>query len=505
MPMTDLSILFQNVSFTYDRATQPLVCNLSVHLTRGWTGIVGANGVGKSTILKLATGGLEPQQGRVIIPEFAIYCQQRTDSAPDQLDDLIHAISGDAFRIKGRLGVEEDWMKRWTTLSHGERKRAQIAVAMWRKPQVLAVDEPTNHLDADAQDLLFAALSTFRGVGMLVSHDRKLLDDLCHQCLFVEPPDAILRPGNYSRGLQQAEKDKMTVQKQRTQAKHNFSRLKREAAKRRDAAAQALRKRSKRGLALKDHDTRGKINLARVTGKDGFAGKQLNQLEGRLAQAQMKMDGSKVKKSYKMGIWMAGAKSKRNTLFNLPAGSFPLGGDRWLYIPDLSMKPDDRIALTGLNGSGKSTLVAYIMQSLNLQENHVTYIPQEIDSHASQNVMERARDLPNEKLGQMMTIVSCLGSRPHRLLESAKPSPGEIRKILLATGIANVPHLIVMDEPTNHLDLPSIECLEQALVDCPCGLILVSHDQRFLEALAHKRWHISEDRRMNGKYILEMQ
>ena len=503
--MPDLSIQFQNVSFTYDRATQPLIRDLSVHFTRGWTGIVGANGVGKSTILKLATGGLEPQQGQVIIPEFAIYCQQRTDNAPDQLHDLISSMDGGAFAIKGRLGVEDDWMERWTTLSHGERKRAQIAVAMWRKPQVLAVDEPTNHLDAEAQDLLFAALSTFGGVGLLVSHDRKLLDDLCHQCLFVDPPAATLRPGNYSQGLQQAEMDEMAVQKQRARAGHDFSRLKREAAKRRAAASQAHRKRSKRGLGLKDHDARAKINLARVTGKDGSDGKRLNQLQGRLSRARMKMDAIKVKKTYKMGIWMPGAKSQRNTLFNLPAGFLSLGADRRLHFPDLAMKPDDRIALTGSNGCGKSTLIGHIIQSLDLPENHITYVPQEIDTRGSQVVMARARDLPGEQLGQMMTVVSCLGSRPHRLLESAEPSPGEIRKVLLATGIANVPHLIVMDEPTNHLDLPSIECLERALIDCPCGLFLVSHDRRFLEALTRKRWHISEVSGGKGSYILETQ
>jgi macrolide transport system ATP-binding/permease protein len=502
--MSDFSILFQNVSFTYDRATHPLIHDLSVHLTQGWTGIVGANGVGKSTILKLATGDLKAQQGRVISPELSIYCQQRTDNAPDQLYDLIHAINGEAFKIKGRLGVEDDWLERWCTLSHGERKRAQIAVAMWRKPQVLAVDEPTNHLDIDAQDLLFDALSAFQGVGMLVSHDRKLLDDLCRQCLFIEPPNAILRPGNYSHGLQQAENDEMAIQKQRTQAKHEFSRLKREAGKRREAASRAHRKRSKRGLAQKDHDAREKINLARVTGKDGSAGKILNQLDGRLSQAQKKMNVITVKKSYKMGIWMSGAKSQRNTLFNLPAGSLSLGGDRWLHFPELSMKPDDRIALTGLNGSGKSTLIDNIMQSLNLPMKHVTYVPQEIDIQASQDIMARARELSSEKLGQMMTVVSCLGSRPHRLLESVKPSPGEIRKVLLGTGIANIPYLIVMDEPTNHLDLPSIECLEQALYDCPCGMLLVSHDRRFLDTLTHKRWHISEDRRMKGKFILEI-
>ena len=71
---------------------------------------MGANGVGKSTVLKIATGSLKPQQGRVIIPESAIYCRQRTDNAPGRLYDLVHAINGDAFRIRGQLGIEDDWM-----------------------------------------------------------------------------------------------------------------------------------------------------------------------------------------------------------------------------------------------------------------------------------------------------------------------------------------------------------------------------------------------------------
>jgi ATPase subunit of ABC transporter with duplicated ATPase domains len=162
---------------------------------------------------------------------------------------------------------------------------------------MLAVDEPTNHLDTEAQDVLFAALSAFGGVGLLVSHDRKLLDDLCHQCLFVEPPDAILRPGNDTQGLQQAEKDEMTVQKQRAQAKHDFARLKREVVKRRDAASKAHRKRSKRRLASKDHDAREKMDLARLSGKDGIDGKRLNQLGGRLSRARIRMDSIRVKKT----------------------------------------------------------------------------------------------------------------------------------------------------------------------------------------------------------------
>ena len=503
--MADLSIVFQNVSFTYDKATQPLFNNMSLHLTKGWTGIVGANGVGKSTILKLATGELKPLTGHVAIPDFAIYCQQRTDTVPDHLHALVHAMDGGGFEIKGRLGVEDDWIDRWSTLSHGERKRAQFAVALWRKPQVLAVDEPTNHLDTDARNMLFTTLRAFHGVGILVSHDRKFLDELCYQCLFVEPPNAILRPGNYTQGLQLTEKEEMYAVRQRQQAKHELSKIKREAAKRRNAASQADRKRSKRGISHKDHDAKGKIDQARVTGKDGTAGKRLNQLSGRLSQAYVKLQKRKVKKHYAMGIWVSGENAKRDTLFNLPAGSLCLGADRWLHFPDLSMKPDDRVALTGPNGSGKSTLIGHIMHSLNIGKNRVIYLPQEIDIQSSQDIMAKTRTLPHEKLGQMMTVVSRLGSRPHRLLDSVEPSPGEIRKILLATGIANIPYLLVMDEPTNHLDLPSIECLEHALTDCPCGLLLVSHDQRFLGALARQRWHISEDGRKEGNYFLELQ
>jgi ATPase subunit of ABC transporter with duplicated ATPase domains len=109
----------------------------------------------------------------------------------------------------------------------------------------------------------------------------------------------------------------------------------------------------------------------------------------------------------------------------------------------------------------------------------------------SKEVLQQARQLPSDELGKMMSVVSCLGSRPNRLLDSTQPSPGEVRKLLLASGIARVPHLIVMDEPTNHMDLPSIECLEQALSTCPCGILLVSHDERFLGQLSRTSWELS--------------
>jgi ATPase subunit of ABC transporter with duplicated ATPase domains len=385
--------------------------------------------------------------------------------------------------------VEDDWMARWETLSHGERKRAQIGVALWRQPRVLAVDEPTNHIDAAARRLLVGALRAYRGVGLLVSHDRELLDGLCRQCLFVDPPGATLRPGGYSAGTAQARIEEETARHQREIASREVARLEREAGRREQEASRADKRRSKRGLG-KDNDARFRRNLARVTGRDGVGGRLLRQLDGRVQQARERKAQIEVRKVYELGIWLPEGRSRRNFLLSVPAGALPLGGGRSLRFPDLVMRPDDRIAVTGPNGGGKSTLIRHLLPRINAPVERVVYMPQEVGARESRRIMAQARRLPPAELGRMMTVVSRLGSRPERLLESAEPSPGEVRKVLLAMGIARVPHIVVMDEPTNHLDLPSIECMEEALARCPCGLLLVSHDFRFLAQLTRKRWQV---------------
>ncbi len=162
------------------------------------------------------------------------------------------------------------------------------------------------------------------------------------------------------------------------------------------------------------------------------------------------------------------------------------------------MRPAERIALTGANGTGKSTLVRHILNVIDLPPERLTYLPQEIEVKDSLKVLADVRRQPPETLGRIMTVVSRLGSRPAALLGTVEPSPGELRKLLLAISIALQPYLVIMDEPTNHLDLPSIECLEEALVDYPGGLLLVSHDKQFLQRLTQIRWHIS--RMSTGKH-----
>lgn len=488
---------FDGVSFAYPGMAAPLLRGLAVQLDRGWTGIVGANGCGKTTLLRIASGALEPTTGSVTRPASCLYVVQRTDDPPEELDEFFDSADAEAFQARIDLGVGEDWRERWSTLSHGERKRLQIAIALWRAPGLLALDEPTNHLDAGARAILLDALRRFRGTGLLVSHDRELLDALCSQCLFLVPPDAVLRPGGVTQGMEQDRREQTSARAQDDAAKHAAERLRAAAQERREEGERMAAKTKAKTKDAKhnkwDHDGKAERNLAKLTGKDAWAGKQSAALAKRAAKAQASRAAFHVRKEFATGFWLEDADvSRRNFVLRVPAGELPLGPGRVLAYPDLEILPTDRIALTGPNGLGKSTLLRALAPRFNVPPEHLVFVPQEIDAAESARILAEAKKLPDDKLGDVMTRFSRLGSRPGRLLESAQPSPGETRKLLLALGIARGPHLIAMDEPTNHMDLPGILCLEDALADAPCAMLLVSHDERFLARLARKRWALAE-------------
>jgi len=484
-------LALRDVSFSHVGAIEPLFAGLTVHFPTGFTGVVGANGAGKTSLLRLLVGDLAPSGGSVVRATDAVYCEQRTDTPPAGLSEFLDDWNGATAALRGRLGIEADFLARWERLSHGERKRAQIGHALWRRPSLLAIDEPTNHIDAAARSLLMSSLQNFHGVGLLVSHDRELLDALCVQCVWLERGRARVYPGGYSDASEQRAIDDETAARAHDRARREQRRLERELVRRREHASREHRSRSKRGLDRKDSDAREKIDRARVS--DGKSGQPLRQLAGRAEHARQAAEELPTLKSYATGIWLPGARARSRHLFIIDAGELPLDGHRRLRFPRLSMRPDDRIALTGVNGSGKSSLVRHLVASAGVPSERLVYLPQEIPAAAARDVLTATRSLRRESLGHVLNIVSRLGSRPERLLDSRQPSPGEVRKLLLALGMAKEPHLIVMDEPTNHLDLPSIEALEEALADCPCGLLLVSHDERFLEGLATIRWQLECD------------
>jgi len=480
------SIVFHDVSFSYDAAPDSLLSNVDFGVSEGWTGVIGPNGAGKTTILRLACGGLAPKRGQIDRPDHPVYCPQRTDAPMPGSDAFLRAVDGEAYRWRGKLGIGDDWLSRWETLSHGERKRLQIGTCLWLHPSLLAVDEPTNHLDRRARRLVADALRSLQGIGLLVSHDRELLDELCGHVLFIDPPHARLRSGGYTVAVGALVRESAHAREERTCATTARKRLEREISTRREHQRKGDRALSKRGIPRRDHDAKSKIDAARVT--DGGAGKRLRQLEGRLQQATELEAGIEVGRPADLGIGFRGGSSPRNAIIRMKAGQLELGEGRTLTYPDLIVQPADRIALVGPNGSGKSTLLRRIVAELTPPENRVVYVPQEVSMEESAGILASLHRLPVDVRGRAMTWVSRLGADPARLLSSELPSPGEVRKLILARHLAWEPHLILMDEPTNHMDLPSIEAVEAALAEFEGGLLLVSHDERFLGALTSRRW-----------------
>ena len=495
--MTQLQ--FSSVGFTYQQLADPLIHDLSFVAPSGWTGVVGPNGVGKSTLLSIATGALLPDTGRVVGPDSALICPQRTDANPPELADLLGFPDADAGRLASMLGLEADWPHRWDSLSHGERKRAQIAVALWRVPEMLVVDEPTNHLDRDARAQLTQALEGFNGVGLIVSHDRTLLDRLCRQCLFMDGPgQAAMRPGGVSDGSDQRALERLAQQRTYEEARAARQRIEAEAEKRRKKAMVQDKKRSKRGLRWKDSDAREKMDRVRISGADGKAGRLLSQLDGRRTQASARLAATAKPVRERVGISVSGVRTRRDTLVYREPGTLALPDGRLVQTPELVVQANDRIVLQGPNGSGKTTLLTTILGGSDgrsqLADSELLWIPQEITARNAALLMDRARSLKHDVLGRVISTISRLASDPEKILQTGLPSPGETRKLMLALGLERRPSLIVMDEPTNHLDLVSIQCLEAALSPFEGALLLVSHDDAFVSALARIAWTINGGR-----------
>jgi macrolide transport system ATP-binding/permease protein len=491
--MSSLLFQFYKVSFKYPSSVSDIIEDLTIQLSPGFTGLVGSNGSGKTTLLKLAANYLFPTSGKIIYGGNVYYCEQRTDNLPENYKSFISSFEKQTYRLKDILMIEDSWFKRWETLSHGERKRCQIACALFAQPNILLIDEPTNHIDLNTKKVLINALKTFNGIGVIVSHDRQLLDELCTSILSIDDNTPKVIRGNYTT----FEKEKLNEYNYRVHRKENINKeikkLEKEVKSRKQKASNADKKRSKRNISSKDHDAKSKIDAARLTGKDATEGKIYNRLSGRLNKMIEAKDelGSTAKRE--TGIKIDSTASAKRVLLYKSANSIKLNEKVKLCFPDLYINRLDKIGFIGNNGTGKSTLLKHLVNQLSKMNSSFAYIPQEISAEESAKLLKETFQLKDDAKGKIFTIISRLNSEPKQLFESVIPSPGEVRKLMLAKAILDKQELIIMDEPTNHMDLPSIQCIESALKEFNGALLLVSHDKVFLNNAVDTYWRIESE------------
>ncbi len=508
--MSVSAIHLNDLSFAWP-GQGPLFSGVSAVFAPGWTAILGDNGIGKTTLTALMTGrgGLRPTGGSIDPDPLSradalvtAWCPQEVTREPDGLEEFSQDWSSEAIGLREKLGIGDDWPWRFDALSGGEKKRLQLACALDRRPDVLLLDEPTNHLDLPSRQALTRVLAGFTGIGILISHDRALLDALAGSCLFLtrvhKDGENVTTgrqiSGNYTAARAALETAGAAQSRQVREADRQIRRLGslEDAAHRATAHAEA--RKSGAGLDPRDHDARARHKLAHMTDADAAGARQGARLQSRLAR-QTQERGTLEEPAHRYDADVAGffaqvEPSHRRVLAALPAGKLECGTS----YPDLSIGPTDHIGLTGANGAGKTSLVTRLLAGGIADPSvRVLVLPQETGEKETAVALARLRDLSPADRGQVLAGYARLNSDPDRLLSGASPSPGELRKLLLCLGIlADPPALIVADEPTNHLDLASVEALGTALAAFRGAVLLVSHDEAFLRSCTQIRWNIAD-------------
>jgi ATPase subunit of ABC transporter with duplicated ATPase domains len=491
------AVHLDHLSYRYSTAVD-VFDDVTAHLGPGWTGVVGANGSGKTTLLRLVAGTLVPTAGSVTLdpPDaLCVTCDQEVEERSNDIVAFGASWEAPDITLRGRLALEGCDLDRWETLSPGERKRWQIGAALARRPDIVLLDEPTNHLDRAGRDLLVAALVRFTGVGLMVSHDRRLLDELTERTLHITPGSVEVWGGGYTvahEAWTAAERERMAAYQGLRREQRKLER--RVADQRRTAEAKRAEfARRQHTSDFKDIDARS----AAATGvfRSGEASAARRLAVAAQARDRVAAEVAEMEMTRELGrtVFVGFEPSPKADVLR-HHGPLVAGGRELAGHVDAVVGRSDRIWLQGVNGAGKTTLLTTMLAGSNVPSDRVLYLPQELTAAETQEVLDDVRALPPAERGRVLSIVAALGVDPEVLLASGRPSPGEGRKLAMALGLGKRAWVLLLDEPTNHLDLPSIERLETALGEYPGALIVVTHDDAFADRLGLTAWLLEDGR-----------
>ncbi|MDN6586835.1 MAG: ATP-binding cassette domain-containing protein [Bifidobacterium crudilactis] len=512
--MFQTSVLtISNLTVHQTGTSNALFENANMTFSQGWTAILGDNGIGKTTLVRVIMGELQPFSGNIApAPKNLVfgYCPQDNGVRPSNIEEFATDWSPLAIGIREQLGIDESWLWRFQTLSGGEQKRVQLACSMVLEPDVLIFDEPSNHVDEDTAQAIASAMQGYQGIGLLISHDVALIDATVQQCLFMERKHVqgrnvtvlTMRKGNYTQSAAQVELEEDSAAQELKQARRTADRIDAAKAHRVYEAAQSAAKRRGDKIDRKDHDAIAKRRFAIVTGKDARAGAASARIDHQVKSAHERVQGLVTSsKRYDGDIWLDARASHRKELVRLDEGLLPYAPEsdntsaalsRGLHIPTLSVGPHDHIGISGPNGTGKTTLFKAIQAAITRQTDSIPAlsIDQITGAGQAEQAFESLRNMSSQDRASVFSSMAQLNADPDKLLSGESPSPGELRKLLLCLGARKHPELILMDEPTNHLDLHSKQALGKTLAAFPGAVIIISHDIYFLNLVAEIRWHL---------------
>jgi len=489
------------------------------------TGLVGRNGVGKSTLLRLIAGDLAPQSGSVSVSGTLGVLRQSVEAGEGaSIADLFGVADDLAILARAETGeasldelADADWTlparleaalaqfslsvppeAQLDTLSGGQRMRAALAALVFAGPDMLVLDEPTNNLDRDGRRAVIDLLAGWRGGAIVVSHDRELLETM-DAMVELTSLGATRYGGNWSAYRARKAVELEAAQHGLADAEKNRAEIRRRAQQ--AAERKARKDRAGRRLHMKDDQPRIILDAWKDQA-EAAGGANARLREGRMAEAQAAADAAREKIEVLTPLAVT-----------LPPTGLP-AGRTVLRIAELSAgyDPDhpvivglsatligpERVAIIGPNGAGKSTLLKAIIGELTPLSGTVELpVPHAmLDQSVSLldpalSIRENFRALnPEADENACRAALARFKFRADAALQTVESlSGGEtLRAGLAATlGGPNPPQLLILDEPTNHLDIDSIEAVEAGLHAYDGALLVVSHDEAFLDAIGITR------------------